>query len=93
MNTTTFIIIVLVIIAALFHIAEGEAYQGIGTGFVGDGTVIKEESPMFGLPYVDSFSVTDDVPGYGGIKTRETKYFDCSKNLYGEKVCKERWSY
>lgn len=72
---------------------DAEAFQGIGTGFYGDGKVIKEEPTRLfhhGLEDNESFSVTDDVVDSLGFHKRETTYFDCRQNLFGEKVCEER---
>lgn len=69
------------------------AFQGIGTGFYGDGKVIKEEPTRWyahGLEDNESFSVTDDTVDHMGFVSRETTYYDCRQNMFGEKVCSER---
>ena len=69
-----------------------QAYTGIGTGYYGDGKVIKEEpSPAYDrIGAYESFSVTDDVVTKDGFIDRETTTFDCIDNVFGEKTCSER---
>lgn len=72
---------------------DAEAFQGIGTGYYGQGVVVKEEPNRWyanGLEDWNSYSVTDDVVSPSGFVGRETTYFDCSRNFLGEKVCEER---
>ena len=79
-------------IAFALMVETAAAYTGIGTGYYGDGTVIKEEpSPWYdNRGIIESYSVTEDTVNGMGFVDRETTTFDCMDNFLGEKTCTER---
>ena len=68
------------------------AYTGFGTGYYGDGTIIKEEPAPFYNSHgiIESYSVTEDTVNDFGLPDRETTTFDCMDNYLGQKTCRER---
>ena len=79
-------------LTVILMVETASAYTGFGTGYYGDGTVIKEEpSPWYdNRGIIESYSVTDDTVNELGLPDRETKTFDCMDNFLGEKTCTER---
>ena len=85
----------MIALAFTLMVETAAAYTGAtwfgGTGFPGDGTVIKEEPApayMYGSPIYDtweSYSITEDTP-----TGRTSTIYDCLPNMLGQQTCTER---
>ena len=77
------------LMATLSVIAVSNDASAFGTGYPGQGLVIKEEYSWNPIN-TREYSITDDVQGAYGMQQRETIRMECRKDWTGKEVCTER---